>query len=703
MLLGEYGTGKTTYLRYLFFQLASQKLDIKSDIKVKDPKYRTVVYLPLHKFSGDFESFVITHLAQEGIEDKVLVNLIELNKDGGIIILLDAFDEMIKTIEEDQKKRCFKYIEKLISQGENTKVILTSRSELFQSDDEIEKIFRFREKSNYAYLYIDLFDNEQIQKFLKRRVKNAEDFRKKMDKIPELKDLSQRAVLLQFIIKYLEKIKNKKHTNASDLYDAAFEDELDRKKTALVNELPDKFRMKILKDLAIWMFLNARREIGIDTMKEELKLREYFKVNHEWQFEKYLNEFLTFTFLLRVTDYTYKISHQSFTDYLTAQAMVEEINSGQVEHFGKKRFSDEIDKFILEQDPDTEKLFELLNNSKDLGKDKRWQGTNALLTLFKIDKDILEGRIIKNAHLEEVKFSYNGFSGTTIESSNLFKCEFNNYFLTANIADSDFTKSVLELFHHNYPEVPDFSLLKNLISIQSLGLSGSKGFDISPLKNLTKVTMLSLKHTKVFDISPLKNLTNLAHLDLRSTMVFDISPLKNLTNLQWLSLAFTHVSDVSPLENLTNLTDLYLELTPVADISPLRNLVNLIRLIGGSNSITDILSLKNLTKLQILCLDYTHVSDILPLKNLKNLTELGLKNTQVSDISPLKNLTNLISLELSGIPISDISPIKNLTKLTVLKLDREQKYRFWKDLQNLKKILPGLKIISPEESSGLGC
>ena len=162
------------------------------------------------------------------------------------------------------------------------------------------------------------------------------------------------------------------------------------------------------------------------------------------------------------------------------------------------------------------------------------------------------------------------------------------------------------------------------------------------------------------------------HLTLSGACVTDPTPLEKLTNLEWLDLSGTFVSDPTPLKKLAYLEVLNLSSTSVSDFMSLTELkkLNTLDARGTPISNRDLMHLKKLTHLRALHVGGTHVNDLTALENLTSLTKLGLAGTRVSYFPSLEKLSNLEWLDLSDTLVSDLTPLEKLTNLTVLYLSR---------------------------------
>lgn len=305
-----------------------------------------------------------------------------------------------------------------------------------------------------------------------------------------------RQLIVDYLPELIEEKGEKETINASDLYNKCIQDELRRKSSELEFIIPGKYRLEILQKVAVWMFMNDAMNFDTGLLERELNLRQYFKTDRAWEFEKYLNEFLTFTFLIREADNRYRISHKSFRDYLTARAFVEEIDSGKIELFAGNRTTWEINHFILEQNPGKEALLDLVLTARDLPEERQWQGTNAAAILLKIDKNILKGRDLSRCRLSYVDFKGCDLTGTKFQNANLGNCSFNETVLSAIFQGTNVENSGLYL------------------SLCDLN-------DIKFLKEFKGLTRLDLRFDQITDISPIRELKNLRNLYLSKNQMYE--------------------------------------------------------------------------------------------------------------------------------------------------------------------------------------
>ena len=89
--------------------------------------------------------------------------------------------------------------------------------------------------------------------------------------------------------------------------------------------------------------------------------------------------------------------------------------------------------------------------------------------------------------------------------------------------------------------------------------------NLEPISALLSLEVLILNDTNVSDISCIMNLPNLSWLELEGTAIKDISRIGNMRQLKFLNLVRTNIDDFAPLAGLDALDVVLLSYTPVSD------------------------------------------------------------------------------------------------------------------------------------------
>ncbi len=214
LLLGDYGSGKTTVLRHLMYLLASEKLS-----RMADTSSRLPLLLSLRDYNKvlDWDSLIITFLAKElAIDHPSTMIYRRLNEDGRLVLLLDGFDEMARLVTPAERRLTFNEICSQV--GKDSKVILTGRPGYFTDNRELIEVLDplvsrnkcSNERRLYGYkipdgveiVCLQLLDRSQLARFWARAVVEhgcASGTEETLLADPHLADLARRLVLAEMI------------------------------------------------------------------------------------------------------------------------------------------------------------------------------------------------------------------------------------------------------------------------------------------------------------------------------------------------------------------------------------------------------------------------------------------------------------------------------------------------------------------------
>jgi Leucine-rich repeat (LRR) protein len=237
---------------------------------------------------------------------------------------------------------------------------------------------------------------------------------------------------------------------------------------------------------------------------------------------------------------------------------------------------------------------------------------------------------------------------------------------TSTVGSGDFSSEACGYRRSAPVSIPDASLLSAIRTALN-----------KPWGNITNLDLLSLQTLDISgsgiqNLTGLEYATNLTSLDLHNNSIADVSPLANLYHLTTLHLQGNQISSISSLAAMTNLSVLSLDNNQISDLTPLAAMTKMSQLSLSSNQITNLSPLAGMSLLTNLSLDNNCINNLTPLANLTALTTLSFSQNQVVDVSKLSSLTNLTRLSASGNLIVDVTPLATLTRLTVLALNENR-------------------------------
>ncbi|WP_299366728.1 NACHT domain-containing protein [Winogradskyella sp.] len=341
VLIGDYGAGKTTIIKKLMRTLAQEKLNNKTD-----PKHRTPLYITLKDYSKvpDMQSLIKLFLRDNADLDDVSIRTFKkLNEQGRFVLLLDAFDEMLKQVTKADRRRCFKEISNLVN--ENSKIILTGRPSYFNDYLEFKENLEilindndFQDKNpiSYEIRCLQLLDEEKVEELIKKVIPS--DSSNILDLIldkPNLMDLARRPVLANMIANSgneLVKLESKE-ISARDIYkiytNKWVEIEEDKGEFRILNS--SKKKHTFLQYLAMQMHISGNWHIHYSDLDESIN--KYFDLDNNIKLDHFSHDIRTCSFLSRTDDGYYFFIHKSFMEYFIACEFVQLENSPFCESF----------------------------------------------------------------------------------------------------------------------------------------------------------------------------------------------------------------------------------------------------------------------------------------------------------------------------------------------------------------------------------
>ncbi|QSX05939.1 leucine-rich repeat domain-containing protein [Sedimentibacter sp. zth1] len=221
--------------------------------------------------------------------------------------------------------------------------------------------------------------------------------------------------------------------------------------------------------------------------------------------------------------------------------------------------------------------------------------------------------------------------------------------------------------------VMDFATIKELHSLESLGMGALNIKDINLLsscKNLKKLTLNDCNVTDDFinEITDLRNIEELSIFGVANSSnsfgIVDLSNLSHLKNLKKLCIGKNHVN-IGKLSSLEELTTFYKEFLN-EDLSGLVNLRTLD--VSFSEDLESIDFIKEVTNLEKIRLYGTSIKNINNITSLKKIKELEIKSGNICKINLNNQLLKLDRLTISRNCLEDIDFISMCPNITYLDL-----------------------------------
>ncbi len=342
VILGDYGMGKSSFLKYYSAKLAEEILCGK---KLK----RFPVFISLTNTSpmhGGIEKSVGHFVSQKlGVDSDIFQKLVHRGK---ILFILDGFDEMGFIGTHEQRFEQFNSIWQLATK--NNKVLIAGRPSYFPTEFELKSTLNITEKENEVIqvkpycesLTLDRFDEKRIEESIKKYYPEKYQFDKYISFIKGNKsiyDLCSRPSMMHIIREMLpnihEKFKNETLTPGK-LMKQYVEYWIDRQESKCIrsafkaNDKKKKdFIIDFFKELAEDFFIKDDLKLSAKDIGKKLrtKLRDLqFEEDNTEIIEGFESELLT-GYFVEIEGNEYKFVHKSFFEYFVTIKIVDLINS----------------------------------------------------------------------------------------------------------------------------------------------------------------------------------------------------------------------------------------------------------------------------------------------------------------------------------------------------------------------------------------
>ena len=349
-LLGEYGSGKTSFCRQFVYGM------LKSRYRGGRVHLPIPILIPLRDYQGASslqQVITDTLINLYGVPLPSFLAFERLCSNGRILLVLDGFDEMASRSDRETLLHCFKQI--FLLAALNAKVLLTCRSNFFRSHSDIIDLLQyFNLRVDYEesgeqrvaelglekqgrILSVERLGEQQIREFIgKRFPDDPEGILHTIRGIHDLADLSTRPVLLDMILKTLPEVaRTKRGVNSAALYQYYTDKWTDRDTWRVFSS--DRVRQSFCESLA-WQFHLADVEQLDFPVLVHLIDSVVADDAQDDVVEGLRNDIQTCSFLVRSgRDDRFRFAHKSFVEFFVARLLVRRLDGGERLPQGHKR------------------------------------------------------------------------------------------------------------------------------------------------------------------------------------------------------------------------------------------------------------------------------------------------------------------------------------------------------------------------------
>jgi hypothetical protein len=447
--LGDYGAGKTTFCRHFFINQA--KAFLKNPGKERMPIYVNLRSYPEHL---NLPSVLTDLLVNKyGARCRGFATVEKLLRDGKIVIVFDAFDEMASRTDYSTTLNNFHALEKMLK--DKAKALLTCRTHYFKDQEELHtvhrgtQLYQRAEERHYEIIHLQPLALDEIKTYVRSVCGTSwESYYQQMEETYNLMALAKRPILLDMITQVLPDLvqKNREVTSAN-LYRQYTRLWLERDdwRTRLSHE--DRYGFTVAFAYAMYQE-NATTFQWINISKA-IKSR-YGKTANV---EGYEYDIRTCTFIHRdPTTNLYSFVHESFAEYFVASHLYGLIVQEDIHCLMERVHKYEVLVFLSEHQVTSELLRIITNALKS--SDSHALIANCLVLLSGWARTV-KGLVISEILLDEYRVSKLKLDSARIEDSRMnstritegywVKCDTNNcYFDHCEFDRCDFLNTTFE-------------------------------------------------------------------------------------------------------------------------------------------------------------------------------------------------------------------------------------------------------------------
>lgn len=334
-LLGNFGTGKSTFCRKWASDLASEYLAAGVG------RIPIVVNLGDYDTQFDIHQLVVATLTGHyGVRIDVPL-CVELQRRGRLLLFLDGFDEMSSRVDPAIVEDNVRQVQKLASISANA-IVLTCRTHFFRDSVQSELLHDF------VRLYIPEWGEPELREYL-GLVFGKENWKKHFDRIRgthNLPELAETPLFLEMIVRTLPALGDK--VGRAELYrqyttDWIIAQSAPRRRGA---RLVESDRRRVISELARRRFRQNENAVHYKDLAS--LVQAHLNIKNAADIDYIEHDVRTCTFLARDGNGLYSFRHKSFYEYFIAECIADEVREGKRELVAIQLLTPEVRGFVVE-------------------------------------------------------------------------------------------------------------------------------------------------------------------------------------------------------------------------------------------------------------------------------------------------------------------------------------------------------------------
>jgi hypothetical protein len=357
-LLGDYGTGKTTFLKHLALELARR---YEREVIEGGARGRVPVFIDLRDYTQalSLKQIILDLLDNHGIRAASYAAFEYVLREGQVLLILDGFDEMASRGNYRVTLRNFRELNR--SALGRAKIILSCRSHYFTDQRDVQRFLGrpglsevpvsytdlYREiagRPNFLISYLQEFEPDQVRAYLEHRCGGqAERVSGFIACTYNLEELSRRPVLLDMIVTSADRLgEQTEPVTPAILYRIYTDIWLSRNDWSTILEVETKREL-----------LERFAAKAIHQDDAQLHYSEIPRLIRSWREgvtgldeEEIDRELRAASFLVRDQGGRFRFSHRSFLEFFYARFLVSAAERGDFAAWAEAPFRSEIYRFV---------------------------------------------------------------------------------------------------------------------------------------------------------------------------------------------------------------------------------------------------------------------------------------------------------------------------------------------------------------------
>ncbi|HYC93790.1 MAG TPA: NACHT domain-containing protein [Thermoanaerobaculia bacterium] len=350
VVLGEFGSGKTTFGLHYAYTLAEQWLN--------KPSLPLPLFFRLREYrdAEAIEDWILDQMAKKLGVNLELYTLSRFLRRQRLVAILDGLDEVAGARDDQSVRLLIRELTKLVNLG--ISVIVTCRTTFYES--------QAQSMASFEKLYIDKLSHHQVIDCARKSL--PQEWESFVTSIEErfvyLSELAKRPLFLTMMIDLQQKGTLYKIKNAGDLYSEITGAWIAKESLREGATLNEHERRTIVQFLAFQMFVRERGYFELtelhEIVREMIAAREVYGIE-TFDVNQVIKDIKNAAFMDLDQQNRFRFAHQSFMEFFVAEKFVRELANNDTTDFGLRILYEEIYEHLALLTDSTQKRQPLLN------------------------------------------------------------------------------------------------------------------------------------------------------------------------------------------------------------------------------------------------------------------------------------------------------------------------------------------------------